>query len=138
MSNAETTEKVLVFNPGGFVLKILCAIGFIVLAAPKYDGKGVLDFINYILSFALVFAMTYAIASLFGFAVRATKNYLIGGVVFLILLVAFMSFFDKIDAVLAELGGFGELIMTLILIAILTFPIISDVRKAILYCKHTV
>lgn len=136
MSKEQTTEKVLVFNPGGVVLKVLFSIGFIVLAAPKYNGEGVLDFINYILSFVMVFVIWYAFASLFGFAVRATGNYLIGGILFLVLLVAFFAFFDKVNAVLTGLGGFGELLMNVIIIAVLALPVVSDVRKTILYLKH--
>ena len=34
MSKEQTTEKVLVFNPGGVILKVLFSIGFIVLALP--------------------------------------------------------------------------------------------------------
>lgn len=137
-TNEKTTEKVLVFNMGGFVLKLIFAIGFIVFMGPEFKSGGFMDIINSILGYVLLFLVLYAMATLFGFAVRVTGNYIIGLVVFGILLVLFISLFSKVEALLAGLGSFGELLINIIFIVILVWPIISDIRKAILYVKNAV
>ena len=142
MSNVETnekvTEKVLVFNPGGFVLKLIFAIGFLVFMGPEFKPEGFMDAVNTILLYVLLFFGLYAMATLFGFAVRVTGNYIIGLVVFGVLLAVFISLFSKVEALLAGLGSVGELLINIVFIAILVWPVISDVKKAILYVKNTV
>ena len=122
-TNEKTTEKVLVFNMGGFVLKLIFAIGFLVWMGPEFKSGGFMDIINSIL---------------YGFINNLIIFDGILFVVFGILLVLFISLFSKVEALLAGLGGFGELLINIIFIVILVWPIISDIRKALLYVKNAV
>ena len=124
------------FNPGGFFLKLLFSLGFIILAGPDFKANGVIEFISCILAFLMIFVVFYAIASLFGFAVNVTRNYLIGFILFVILIAVFFALYGKLEEVLAGWGGTGEILLNIALIVVLVWPFINDIRKAILYIKN--
>lgn len=127
--------KTLVFNPGGFIIKLIFAIAVPIATTGNMEGKGIL---SNIIGFAFFALLMYGIASLFGFAVRATGNYLIGLVVFGVLVAIFFVVLDKIEKALSVLGGAGTVIAELLVIALLVWPLVMDIKKAMLYFKHTV
>ena len=128
-------SKTLVFNPGGFILKVIFALAVPIMTTGNMENVG---FFSKIIGFAFFALLMYGIATVFGFAVRATGNYLIGLVVFGILLAIFFVVLDKIEKALSVFGGAGTVIAELLVIALLVWPVVTDVKKAMLYFKHTV
>lgn len=130
-----TETKTLVFNPGGFILKLIFAIAVPILTTKNMTDVG---FFSRILGFVFFFLLMYGLATLFGFAVNVTRNYLIGLGVFGVLLAIFFVVLDKIEKALNGFGNIGTVIVELLVIALLIWPLVTDIKKAILYFRHTV
>lgn len=139
-------EKTLIFNPGGFILKIIICIVFTVfLAKTAFTGMEDPSFIKYvqaILEILLSFILIYDVCSLFGFALRTTGNYFIAAILWLILLVLVCVASSELD----KLINFKNEALTRIvrfaaeglMIVLFTLPLFSDIKKAVLYYKNTV
>ena len=146
MSNVENNqqvtqveEKTLVFSPGGFILKLIFSIGLPIFMLSSTDIEVSLKNIaGMVFGFVVLFVVFYFVATVFGFAVNVTGNYIIGGVVFLILLGIFFAILTKVESALAGLGGVGEALLGVIVVALMIWPLIKDIKKAILYFKSTV
>ncbi|MBR3825641.1 MAG: hypothetical protein IKJ39_10660 [Lachnospiraceae bacterium] len=90
------------FDMGKYLLKMVFSIGITVALLSVYS----MDKLLYnILSGAAYFMMGYAMATVFGIALRITENYIIAFIVFII---AFVALF-KGAFMLAELGKIGEI-----------------------------
>ena len=138
-SNTEK-DKVLIFNPSGFILKILVSIALPVLMIftfelEEFTFKGIMEII---VGMLLIFFMMYFIATVFGFALKVTGNYIVAFIVFAFLLAALWGVFMKLEEIFLKFGMVGEIILSVSLIALLVWPFIVDVKKAIIYYKYTV
>ena len=123
------------FNPGGFVLKLLFSAGMPILMLSNLEEFGWEYIKENILSVFLMFVLFYFIASVFGFAVRATGNYLVGLIVFVILLVLFVYGEMKLTEYVRTVGQWAEMLSVFLVMFIFVWPLISDVRKAIRYFR---
>ena len=126
------------FNPGGFVLKLLFSAGMPILMLSNLEGFGWEYIKENIVSVLLMFVLYYFIASVFGFAVRATGNYLIGLIVFVILLVVIVYGEMALMGYVQKVGQWAEILSVFLVLFIFVWPLISDVRKAIRYFRGTV
>lgn len=122
-------EKVLVFNPTGFIAKVVLSIVLsIAILTIGWTDEGIL---LRIFSAVASFAVMYSVASLFGFVLRLSGNYII----------AIILFF----AALFGLGYLGSslnepfnTIFNIALLVLMAAVLANDIRKAILYFKYTV
>lgn len=115
------------FNMGKFILKMIFSIGICVLLVSQTHTDKLL---YNIFSGIAYFLLGYLIATIFGFTLNVTGNYIIAAILF------FIAFAASIWGVtmLSGLGTIGEILMILLLV----WPPISDIRKAILYIKDGV
>ncbi|MDE6591648.1 MAG: hypothetical protein K2K57_01110 [Oscillospiraceae bacterium] len=132
----EYEGKILVFSPSGFILKLIFAVGLtIVMGGQLAEGMEARGGMAYVVfGYALDFVALWFIATLFGFSLRATGNYIIAVILMFILLVAASAGFSWISAknpTLASICGIGFLLL------LIWLPI-NDIRKAILYIKNTI
>ena len=137
MSDEKNDGKILIFNPTGFIIKMIFSIGMAVLLTSSYKGNEMAkdkSFL-YLIFFALwAFVVAYFAASMFGFCLRAAGNYIIA-VILMVVLIALLC------AGVTWIGNKSEIIGNIAGIALILFLIwlpINDVRKAILYNKKTV
>lgn len=116
------------FDMGKYLLKMVFSIGITVaiLSANSMD-----KLTHNILAGAAYFMMGYAMATVFGIALRITENYLIAGIVFIL---AFVALF-KGASMLVGLGKVGEILTWVCGFIVFVWPVIGDTRKAILYIK---
>lgn len=136
MSDQNNDGKIIVFNPSGFILKLIFSIGMTVMVI-SYNKNSVSansDFFSLIVLGICTFVMFWFIASMFGFCLRATGNYIIAVILMVILVVV-------LSAGLTWVSSKGKLAGTIAGIVFILFLIwlpVNDVRKAILYFKNTV
>lgn len=133
MNDENVQVKTLVFNPSGFWLKMLFSIGFMVVFMKQGSSEN-LGFFMKLMMGGFVFVGMYFIASLFGFSLRATGNFIIAAIVFLIIFVVLAAALSYI----ATLGKFWDTVISLAAIGGLIWLPIRDIKKAILYYKNTV
>lgn len=124
-------EKILVFNPVGFILKMVISIAFAVYYARHEFTVG--DFLYSILGTLGNFGVMYAVLSLFGLLVRLTKNYLVAVIMFILAIAGYVKLFNTVE----EKGAFIEIMFNIVMTVILIAIVVQDVRKAILYFKYT-
>ena len=137
MKNGEYEGKTIVFNPAGFILKMILFIAAIIFMATHTTqeyiaAKG--GIIYTIFDYAMQALAIYFIATLFGFCLRATGNYIIAFILMLILLVLLGIALEWID-------GKSQILSVIVSVACVAAWIwlpINDVRKAILYYKNTI
>lgn len=128
----EYTGKVIVFNPAGFILKIIFSVGLTVLLG-AYNKEGGVS-LNAVFSYAIIFVMFWFIASMFGFCLRATGNYIIAAILLVgltFLLSMGMTWLSSKGEVAGTIGGIAFIVL-------LVWLPINDVRKAIIYFKNTI
>lgn len=133
MNDENVQVKTLIFNPAGFWLKMLFSIGFMVIFMKQGTADNVGFFMNLMMG-GFVFVGCYFIASLFGFALRATGNFIVAAIVFLIIFVVLAGVLSYI----ASFGKFWNTIISLAAIGGLIWLPVRDIKKAILYYKNTV
>lgn len=122
-------EKILVFNPAGFVIKLIISIVFAVVST-KYDYyRGDLPYA--VFNSVATFAGIYAMATLFGLALRLSRNFLVAIILFAVACVGYGKLFEYVSSN-AILETIFNIVFTIILIAI----IVRDIRKAVLYFRH--
>ncbi|MDE7176753.1 MAG: hypothetical protein K2O59_02970 [Lachnospiraceae bacterium] len=136
MSDEINEGKIIVFNPTGFILKMLFSIGMSVLLSSSYSNSKSVNsnFLQKIFFAICAFVVCWFAASMFGFCLRATGNYIIA-VILMVFLIALLS------AGLTWIGGKSELIGYIVGIAFILFLIwlpVNDIRKAIYYIKNTI
>ena len=131
--NENIQVKTLVFNPSGFLLKMLFSIGFMVLFFKQGASDNVGFFMN-LMTGGFVFVGCYFIATLFGFSLRATGNFIVAAIVSLIIFFALSAGLTYIS----RLGQFWNCVATLAAIGGLIWLPVRDIKKAILYYKNTV
>lgn len=130
---SEETSRVVVFNPGGFILKMIFSIVAAYMLVKNEDG-----FLHSFIGFLLTFVLMYLIGTLFGLAVNATGNYAVGIVVFVLLVFGFCFILDQVETFLIKYGSFGKVLFELFVLVVFAWPLIKDIKKAILYFRHTV
>lgn len=121
-------EKILIYNPAGFVIKLIVAVALTVMMVSYED-----NLFYTIFDAAATFAGIYGMASLFGFLLRATGNYLIAIVVFIAACVGYGKLFDYVTSSGLALEVIFDIVFMLVLIVVL----VRDIRKTILYFKYT-
>lgn len=138
MSEGNNEGKVLVFSPAGFVLKLIFSAGLTALTVStlKNNPDSVVNESVFRMIFLCItyFVVLWFGASMFGFCLRATGNYIIA-VILMVVLLAMMC------AGVTWLGNKNEIIGNIVGIVFILFLIwlpVNDVRKAILYFKNTV
>lgn len=136
MSDEINEGKIIVFSPTGFILKMLFSIGMSVLLTSSYSNSKSVNstFLQKTLFAVTAFVVCWFAASMFGFCLRATGNYIIA-VILMVFLIALLS------AGLTWIGGKSELVGYIVGIAFILFLIwlpIKDIRKAIYYYKNTI
>lgn len=138
MSDETNDGKIIVFNPAGFILKLIFSAGLTVLSvsALKNNPDSIVNQSGFRMVFYCViyFVVLWFGASMFGFCLRATGNYIIAAILMVILL-ALMC------AGITWLGNKSEVIGNIVGIAFILFLVwlpVNDVRKAVLYFKNTV
>lgn len=139
-------EKTLVFNPSGFILKIIiCIVCIIIYVKVSIIGMTDPTFIKYvqeILKMFLNIILIYDVCTLFGFALRTTGNYIIAAILWIILLVVVCFGTSKLEKMISfeneTLTKAVKIAAEGILIILFTLPLISDIKKAVLYFKNTV
>ena len=136
MSDEINEGKIIVFSPTGFILKMLFSIGMSVLLSSSYRNSKYVNstFLQKTLLVVTTFVVCWFAASMFGFCLRATGNYIIA-VILMVFLVALLC------AVLTWVCGKSELLGNTVGIAFILFLIwlpIKDIRKAIYYFKNTI
>lgn len=136
MKDEEYEGKTLVFSPSGFILKIIFAVALTIgLGSVTKDGMAESGGTLYVIfSHALYFVMFWFIASLFGFCLRATGNYIIAVILMIVLLVLLAFGSQWISQKNPSAGVYAGIGFLLVLIWL---PI-NDVRKAIIYFKNTI
>ena len=136
MKNEEYTEKTLIFNPGGFILKVIFSIVFTIgvgsyISDSMAESGGILYVIG---GYAVLFVASWFMASLFGFCVRTTGNYLIAIILMLVLLTVWTG---GTQWLLTKNKLAGSIVELIFIVALIWLPI-NDIRKAILYYKNTI
>ncbi len=136
MKNEEYTEKTLIFNPGGFILKLIFSIVFTIgVGYYASDSMSESGGILYVIAiYAILFVASWFMASLFGFCIKTTGNYLIAVILMIVLLIVFSAGSQLLLKKNKIAGSVAELIF---IIALIWLPI-NDIRKAILYFKNTI
>lgn len=127
------TQKVSIFNPGGLILKIIFAIVIPVLRLRRAETASLWESIS---SFVFMFLIVYALASMLGFAINVTNNYLAGIIVFLLLVVGSITVLAKAVEFMGAYGRNGMIIVQLVAFACVVCPIYKDVKKASIYFKQ--
>lgn len=126
--------KTLVFNPGGFILKLIASIAFAVFVGKTARESADHGVLYVVFAHALYFVMMWFLASLFGFCLRTTGNYIIAAILTVVLLVLLgfgSAWLSEKNPTLGTIAGI------VFLLALVWLPI-NDVRKAIIYIKNTV
>lgn len=128
--------KVIVFNPSGFILKLIFSIGLtaLTISSMKDSAAGSDSLFKLILYAVCYFVILWFGASMFGFCLRATGNYIVAAILMVILLAL-------LCAGVTWIGSKNEVVGNIVGIAFILFLIwlpVNDVRKAILYFKNTV
>lgn len=136
MKDEEHEGKTLVFSPSRFILKIIFAVVLTIgMGSVTKDGMAESGGIAYVIfSHALYFVMFWFIASLFGFCLRATGNYIIAVILMIVLLVLLAFGSQWISQKNPSAGVYAGIAF---LLALIWLPI-NDVRKAIIYFKNTI
>lgn len=136
MKDEEHEGKTLVFSPSRFILKIIFAVALTIgMGSVTKDGMAESGGIAYVIfSHALYFVMFWFIASLFGFCLRATGNYIIA-VILMIVLLVLLAFGSQ--WLTEKNASWGTIAGIVFLLALIWLPI-NDVRKAIIYFKNTI
>lgn len=136
MKDEEHEGKTLVFSPSRFILKIIFAVALTIgMGSVTKDGMAESGGIAYVIfSHALYFVMFWFIASLFGFCLRATGNYIIAVILMIVLLVLLAFGSQWISQKNPSAGVYAGIVF---LLALIWLPI-NDVRKAIIYFKNTI
>lgn len=136
MKNEEYEEKTLVFSPSGFILKIIFAVALTIgMGSFTKEGMAESGGIAYVIfSHALYFVMFWFTATLFGFCLRATGNYIVAIILMVVLLFLLAFGSQWLTEKNPSLGTIGGIIF---LLALIWLPI-NDVRKAIIYFKNTI
>lgn len=136
MENGNMEEKTIVFNPAGFILKAIFSVGLTVYmgnrTAESMAEKGGLLYL--VMNYLLFFVSLWFIASLFGFSLRASGNYIIAVILMVVIIAAGGAGMEWISAKNALLGNIVNIVFIL---SVIWLPI-RDIRKAILYFKSTV
>lgn len=131
-------EKVIIFNPAGFILKWIFSLGLTILMAVNmagnYDSLSFGNMLNLVGAGAVSFIVLYFVASFFGFCLRATGNYIIAAVVFLILICVASG----IVSYISTLGALPNAIISIAVIGGLIWLPVRDIIKAVKYYKYTV
>lgn len=126
-----TEEKVLVFNPAGVIVKLILSIviAFLTTKSDYTDD----DLLYAVFNSVVTFAGIYAIATLFGFLLRLTKNYLLAIILFVAACVGYGKLYE-----FATSNSALEIVFNIVFTVILIVIIVRDIRKAVLYFKYTV
>ena len=133
MKNEEYTEKTLIFNPAGFILKLIFSI--VITFGMGSIGMAESGGIFYVIGgYVILFVASWFMASLFGFCVKATGNYLIAIILMVVLLVVLI---EGTQWLLAKNEIVGTIVEIIFIVALIRSPI-NDIRKAILYYKNTI
>ncbi|MDE5802407.1 MAG: hypothetical protein K2I22_05760 [Lachnospiraceae bacterium] len=136
MSDKNNDGKTIVFNPSGFILKLIFSIGMTVMVI-LYNINSASENSNVFKLIFLgicTFVIFWFIASMFGFSLRATGNYIIAVILLVILVVAFSAGLTWVSSK----GGLAGNIAGIVFILFMIWLPVNDVRKAILYFKNTV
>ncbi|MCM1467511.1 MAG: hypothetical protein NC086_05135 [Alistipes sp.] len=137
MSDEMNEGKIIVFNPAGFILKLIFSIAMTAVMASSLQNNSATQEIvqvKEIFYYAVYFIMFWFIASMFGFCLRATGNYIIAVILMFILLTLFtfgISWLSGKNPTAASIAGVAFIVLMIWL------PI-NDIRKAILYFKNTI
>lgn len=136
MKDGDYEGKTLVFSPSGFILKLIFSVVLtILLGSVTRSGMAEeVSIAHVIFCYALIFVMFWFVATLFGFCLRATGNYIVAIILMVILLVLLAFGSEWLAKKNASAGTVAGLVF---LVALVWLPI-NDVRKAILYFKHTI
>ncbi len=136
MKDGEHEGKTVIFSPSGFILKLIFSIALTIgMGAVTKDGMAESGGIAYVIfSYALYFVMFWFLATLFGFCLRATGNYLIAVILMVVLLVLLAFGSQWLSEKNPSAGTIAGIVF---LIALIWLPI-NDVRKAIIYFKNTI
>ncbi|MDE5576766.1 MAG: hypothetical protein K2J11_05215 [Oscillospiraceae bacterium] len=136
MKDEDYGGKTLVFSPSGFILKLIFSIALTVfMGSVTRNGMGEgVSIAHVIFCYALIFVMLWFVATLFGFCLRATGNYIVAIILMVILLVLLAFGSEWLTKKNASAGTIAGIVF---LVALVWLPI-NDVRKAILYIKNTI
>lgn len=140
-------QKTLIFNPAGFILKIILCIAYAVYdvkfifsnGGTVSDPETVKDLLNLIIYVPLL----YCVLSLFGFSLKATGNYIIAAILWIVILCIMILILDKIGNFINSFENatqhfLVDKICMVLVAAAFSLPFIRDVRKAVIYIKNTV
>ncbi|MDE5992252.1 MAG: hypothetical protein K2G87_04305 [Oscillospiraceae bacterium] len=136
MKGEDYEGKTLVFSPSGFILKIIFSVVltiFLGSVTRSAMDEGV-SIAYVIFCYALIFVMFWFVATLFGFCLRATGNYIVA-IILMIILLVLLAFGSRW---LTEKNASAGTIAGLVFLVALVWLPINDVRKAILYIKNTI
>ncbi len=125
----QTEEKVLVFNPAGFFIRLVLSIVFTVLMIKNIHSENIFDLIMTVFA---DFAGLYAMFTLIGFLLRVSGNYLVAIGLFIAAAFGYEKLFTYVTTHGMALEIAFNIVFTIILIAI----IVRDIRKMILYFKY--
>lgn len=136
MSDETNEGKILVFNPSGFFLKLVFTIAIIALMGSTAkdhmeEQGGILYVIFY---YVMMFCIFWFAASMFGFCLRATGNYIIAAILMVVLIALFSAGITWLESQSRMAGNIAAIVFILMLVWL---PI-NDIRKAILYFKNTI
>lgn len=128
--------KIIIFNPSGFILKLIFSIAMTALlnSSAKYSSAENGGLLNVIFMYALLFCVFWFAASMFGFCLRATGNYIIAAILMFVLLALFSAGMAWLSDKSKTMGNIAGIVFIFLLI----WMPINDVRKAILYYKNTI
>lgn len=114
-------EKVTSFSIGWFIGKLLFCIGITVLLAVLFHGiHGLL--------IPVVFLMLFFAASVLGFFVRSAKNYLVGAILFALIITAG-------SLLMALLKDTPNTVCKIVLAVLGAAALALDIRRAVRYFK---
>lgn len=137
MSDEMNEGRIIVFNPAGFILKLIFSVAMTAVMASSLQNNSATQEIvqvKEIFYYAMYFIMFWFTASMFGFCLRATGNYIIAVILMFILLALFsfgISWLEGKNHTAANIAGIAFIVLMIWL------PI-NDIRKAILYFKNTI
>lgn len=136
MSDENNEGKLIVFNPSGFILKLIFSIGMTVLMISMMKDSTLKDssLLQTVFLTLCYFVIFWFAASMFGFCLRATGNYIIALILMFILLAllcAGITWLGDKNKIIGNIAG-------IVFILFLIWLPVNDVRKAILYFKNTV
>ena len=136
MKDEEHEGKTLVFSPSGFILKIIFAVALTIgMGSLTKDGMAESGGIAYVIfNYALYFVVFWFAATLFGFCLRATGNYIIAVILMVVLIALMLYGSDWLSHKNPSASVYAGIAFLLVLIWL---PI-NDVRKAIIYFKNTI